>query len=540
MPRLTTYLLLTLPLLAGHAAAGEPASTPGRNLLLNGDFEDGGDALPDGWQRSWFPSDPAAPLLTRDGAAAREGRAGAGLQPRQAERWESLTQRVDGAPRGATLARLAGWVRVDASGDGAARASLSLTFPGSGPRAPPLVYRSRELPGPCDWTLLELEVPVPPGATSWTVGCAVRGGARASFDELVLTSSTAHTDLVGVTLALARGSYIIEGVKGPCENPWIEFSVPIPLGGQSPMALRVVSDPPDAVTALHVLTDRENHPLRVDTQAVRLGDLVHLTAETFVLLRDRPAGDPGSARIPQAREIDEPLRTYLLPAPGLAPGEPEVLAAARRLGRDDLDQLFTDLRSFLEYKLAHSGDGLDHALGDSQTGMAAGALWANTAASMLMASGLPTRLLACTGVDGALQEHYVLEAWTGKLGWLRLDADGSQPWSDQRNIVLRVIYPDAPRTQQNVPTFLRSHPGVFGGPDMNPFTLFWQSAETLGHFAVTLADLAAIEAASRAGMDGLTQQPAKGAQARFVAPGAVAEGGEAERVLAEIEARLGR
>ncbi len=538
MPRITACPLLALLLVAAPAAAGEPASAPGKNLLRNGDFESGREDLPEGWQRSWFASDPSAPLLTRDGDAARAGRAGAALQPRQVDRWESLTQRIDSAPRGSTAARLSGWVRLDASDGAAARASLSITFPGPGPGSPPFVYRSRELLAPCDWTQLELEVPVPPGATAWTVGCAVRGGARASFDELTLTSSTGPTDLVGVILAVARGSYVIEAVKGPCAEPWIEFSVPLPLGGQTPLALRLMTDPPGSVTALRLLSERENRPLHVDTRGVKPGDILRLTAESFVLLADRPAGNPADARVPQARRVPDALREHLVPGPGMAPEDPAVAVAAQRMEHDDVGQLFGELRAFLEYKLSHSGDGLDHAKGDARTGMAAGAFWANLAASLLMANGLPTRLLACTGVDGALQEHYVLEAWCEKLGWLRLDADGSQPWSDQRNIVLRVVYPDAPRTLQNVPTFLRAHPGVFGGPDMNPFTLFWQSAETLGAFALTRAELAALETAAREGFEGLTQAAAEGSPVRFAPQGA--EGGGAARLLAEVEARLGR
>jgi len=536
-PHALLAALLALPGTA--AAAGEPAPVPApaRNLLRNGDFETGKDSVPDGWSRGWFASDPAAPRLTRDAADARAGRAGAGLQPRQDQRWESLTQRVDDAPRGATLAHLSGWVRVDASESGDARASLSLTLPAPEQGAPPLIYRSREVAGPSDWQQLVIDAPVPPGSTGWSVGCAVRGGARACFDELTLTASEGPTDLVGTVLAVARSSYVIEAVKGECADPWIEFSVPLPLGGQTPLGLRLLCDPPEALTSMHLVADRENRALHVDTRGVKRGDIVHLTAETVVLLHDEGPGDLPEAKVPAARRIPEPLRLHLKPAPGLAPDDPGIQAAARKLNREDLDILFSDMRTFLDYKLSHSGDGLDHALGEMRTSMSACAYWANITGSLLMACGLPTRLLACTGVEGALQEHYVLETWSEKLGWTRLDPT-AKPWSDTRNIVLRVIYPDAPRTQDNVPTFVASNPGIAGSPEMNPVTLFWQAGETLGAFALTRAELAALEGSARSGFEGLVSEPAGTPRVRF-APAAPAADSGTGRVLEAVAERLG-
>jgi Transglutaminase-like superfamily len=537
MPRSHHRLLAALLALAAAAGAGEPVpAAAGRNLLRNGDFESGKDSVPEGWTRGWFASDPGAPLLSREAAAARAGQAGAALQARQAQRWESFSQRIDSPPRGATVARLSGWVRVDAAAAGDARASLSLTIPAPDPGAPPLVYRSVEVPGPSEWQQLVVEAPVPPGSRGWSVGCAVLGAARASFDELTLTASEDETDLVGTVLAVARSSYVIEGIKGDCADPWIEFSIPLPLGGQTPLAVRLISDPPGAVTGMHLVPDRENRALHVNTRAVKRGDIVHLTAESVVLLHDDGPGDLVSARVPAARRIPEPLRTHLNGAPGLLPDDPDVLAAARKMNQDDLGALFTDMRAFLEYKLSHSGDGMDHALEEMRTGMSACAYWANITGSLLMACGLPTRLLACTGVEGGLQEHYVLETWTEKLGWTRVDATAT-PWSDTRNIVLRVIYPDAPRTRDNVPTFLAANPGVFGGPDMNPVTLFWQAGETLGAFPLTRAELAALESAARAGFESLASTPADGARVTF-APGAPAAGGTG-RVLDTTAARLG-
>src|SRR5262249_60490433 len=110
---------------------------------------------------------------------------------------------------------------------------------------------------------------------------------------------------------------------------------------------------------------------------------------------------------PAAWKGPPPAKLHLPPSPGLPPDDPAVRSAADKLSHDDFASLFTDLRGFLEYKLAHSGDGQDHAIRESQHDMAAGARWANLTASVLMACGVPTRLLACTGLDGSLQERYV-------------------------------------------------------------------------------------------------------------------------------------
>jgi len=539
MPAITASLFAACLLLGPPAQAGEAVAA--RNLLRNGDFEAGSPELPESWQKGWLGPGASEAGITRDRDAAHAGRAGLALSPRQDERWDAVVQPVDAAPRTATMAHLAGWVRLDGPA-GAARASLTLSFPSPGVpgrAGPPLVYRSRELLGPCDWTLLELDAPVPPGCTGWTVGCAARGAARASFDELLLTAAETPTDLVGTTLAVARGNYSIEALQGACDEPWVEFSIPLPIGGQTPLALRVVSEPPDAVASLRLVPDRENRPLRVQCRPVHPGDVLKLTAETLVLLHDRPLGDLAAARLPAAQKVPAALKPHLLPAPGLRPGDKEMRDAADRLSHDNLGALFTDLRSFLEYKLAHSGDGQDHAIRELQHTMSGGARWANLAASLLMASGVPTRLLACTGVDGALQEHYILEAWTEKLGWTRLDPTGVFPWGDTRNIVLRVVYPDSPRTQDEVPAFVNAAKCIFGAPDMNPLTLDWQSAETLGSFALPRAELAGLEAAARTAYEGLAKEAASGARMIWVpAPGKASEAEATQRLREAVAARV--
>jgi hypothetical protein len=538
----TTVALLAVLLLAAPAAARDELIP--RNLLHNGDFEVGTPELPDGWQKSWFGSDPAAPALTREREAAHAGRAGAALRPR-GEHWTALQQTIDDAPKSATLAHLAAWVRLQSAD---ARASLTISFPAPGEPGrsdPPSVYRSRELSGPCEWTLLELEAPVPEGCTSWTVGCAARtagapGESQASFDDVQLSASDSATELVGATLAVARGSYSIEATKGACDEPWVEFSIPLPLGGQTPLALRVISEPPGAVQSLRLMPDRENRPLRVQCKPVRPGDVIKLTAETVVLLHDRPPVALNQVRLPAAQKVPPPVKAHLLAAPGLRPDDPTVRAAADKLSRDDLASLFTDLRGFLEYKLAHSGDGQDHAIHESQHDMAVGSRWANLTASVLMACGVPTRLLACTGIDGSLQERYVLEAWTEKLGWTRLDPFGEFPWGDTRNIVLRVIYPDAPRTAENIPTFVLGADGIFGAPDMNPVTLDWQAAETLGSFALPRAELAALEGSARAAYEALAKTPATDSRVTWLSAPGKDESEPFARVRAALAERLGR
>ena len=139
------------------------------------------------------------------------------------------------------------------------------------------MFRSRSVEGPSDWKKVEVEAPVPAGAKKWMVRCGVEGRGRVSFDDVALASSKEKGELLGATLAVGEGKYRVQA-QSNAEDPWIRFSIPFPFEWQTPLAIRVESDPPDAVARFAVKPERENRPLEVVLKPRKRGETVRLRA----------------------------------------------------------------------------------------------------------------------------------------------------------------------------------------------------------------------------------------------------------------------
>lgn len=537
-------LLVPLALLTDRAEASpalprSPASSPAppeegaaENLLSDGGFEQGSEGSFPGWIRISPPGLDPAPTFG-EAAGARSGERAASLSTGADRGYSSFTQRIDAPPAGARAARLEGWIRAETADT---KASLMLLFyDPERPDAERLFQTARKL-APGAWTRVEIETLVPEGTTRWMVRCGILGKGAACFDDVSLVASDAAGDLVGATLAVATGKYFL--VPSGSGSAWIELSVPIPIGGQTPLAIRVASDPEDAVAEISLGSDRENFPLRVRLAPGLGRRRVALRAETLVLLRDRPLSDGSGTPLPGPRSVPADARVHLRAAPGVDAGDPLVKRTEAGFSRKDFGALVADLARFLREKLEYVGGGNQGAKECMASGKAVCTGYANVAASLLIASGVPARILACTQTEGRLQEHYVVEAWAPGIGWSRIETTmAAFPWPDSRNIVLRIVYPDAKRSPLGVPLFVATGGAREGGFDGDPKDGCWQSAETIGTYVLEAKEAEAIEAAARKACDALAQEPAKGAARRLAPPAASLPAGTrgALRVLEEAE-----
>jgi len=225
-------------ILALALVSGAIAAEPETGLLENGGFEMAKGTLPAAWRTIHPPGLARAPDFARAAKGAHTGEACASLSAHEATGYSSFTQIVD-APAGATLARLEGWIRVEAE---AVKATLILIFfDPDRPETEKLLQTTGKLEAGT-WKRVEIEAPVPAGATKWMVRCGIQGAGSASFDDISLTASKEKLDLVPATPAVGRGRYFLvpRADKGDC---WVELSIPFPFEMQTPLALRVKSDP---------------------------------------------------------------------------------------------------------------------------------------------------------------------------------------------------------------------------------------------------------------------------------------------------------
>jgi transglutaminase-like putative cysteine protease len=361
----------------------------------------------------------------------------------------------------------------------------------------------------------------------------------AAFDDVSLTWSEEKLDLADAVLAETHGKYFVVPGGG---SPSITLSIPFPFGGQTPLALWVESEPPDAVARLEVKKDRDNRPLRVVLRPQLGKGKVRLRVNTLTLLRDRPISGADGVRL-AAGKVPEEAKVHLRAARGVDSGDPRIREIAAKFSRKDAGALIDDLSAFLKEKLKYEGGGDQGARSCIRTGQAVCTGYANTAAALLIAAGMPARVLACTPLEGKTQEHYIVEAWAPGPGWLRIETTmAAFPWSDSKNLILRIIYPDAPRSPANVPLFFELAGAAGGGFDGDPGDGCWQSADTHARLLLDRAELDAIEKAARRGFEACAAKPVPGSRTRFLPPAEKIDGlrERGRRLLEEVDRRAGR
>jgi hypothetical protein len=299
--------------------------------------------------------------------------------------------------------------------------------------------------------------------------------------------------------------------------------------------VNVSSIPSGMVAGLAVLEDRENRPLKILFAPIGVGDTVTFRVETFTLLRDRPLADGKGVAIANAAKVPKNVELHLKSAPGIDVDAPAVKKAAAALARKDFASLMMSLSERLRDDLEYSDvSGLGQGAKDClASGKAVCTGFANTAAAILIAAKVPTRILACTQLSSRLQEHYIVEAWGGELGWSRMESTMKRfPYPDSDNLVLRIVYPDAKRSRGNVPLYSDAS----GNLDCS-FNLgadkCWQGGEQLATATIDAADVAAIEAAVRERFERLVKTPEQGAKLLLFDPTLASSLGENGRAALE-------
>ncbi len=504
-------LLVVVLLVSVAAVSAVSAVSAGENLLRNGGFEEGGDGSFAGWASVWPPFLKDPPRFSRLAEEPHGGGSCARIEVSGPGGYSSLTQVVESPPAGAAVARLEGWIRAE---KGTAASFILIFFDPEDPARETLVQTPR-VADSARWVKTEIESLVPAGTKKWMVRSGIAGKGAAAFDDVSLTWSANRPDAVEAVLAAGRSRYVIAPAAAGRECS-ITFSVPFPFGGQTPLALRVESDPPDAITRLEARKDRENRPLRVTVRTPERKEPVKLRVETLALLRDRPAADGAGAALASRENIPPDVAVHLRPAPGVEASDGKVLDIAGRLPRVDAKTLLERVAELLRENLKYEGGGNQGAKHCLETGQAVCTGYANVGAAVLAAAAVPARILACTGLEGKLQEHYIVEAWAPGPGWLRLESTmAAFPWPDSMNLVLRIVYPDSPRSPLNVPLYFELQGASGGGFDGDPGDGCWQSAETLGRFLVERKDVEAIERAARKAFEDLAAKPAPKSAVRF-------------------------
>lgn len=479
-----------------------------KNRLQNPSFESGGRTL-SGWMRIWPRKISAAsPGFAPTRTLPREGDRAAVIDVAFEKGYSSLTQSISLTARTRSV-HFEGWARIeDPTRTG--WASLVIAFDGAKlpERAPGSLVKSNRVVAGKHWQRISIDASVPDGATRLLARCGVIGPCRAAFDHVSLRTS-AHPIESG-KMAIAIGDYAATSMSAT-EEPYVRVSIPLAIGGQTPLAIRVTSDPPESVRGLSTLADRENRPLEIRLRPMEAAETIALRVETWTMLRDRKLSDGKNVALPNPRgRLPETVALHVASAPGVEIEAPIVIAAGKALEVGDLATTMQSLIDLLSQRLDDEGGGNQGAVSCLASGKGVCTGYANTAAAVLNSRGIPTRIVACTFADRRLQEHYLVETWTKTLGWSRCEPQGGFPYGDTRAMVLRIVYPDSWRSSGNVPLYLDAATGVEASRRSSE-RMAWQSGRSMGSFAIPVKGFTKLEKRARAAFEALSRQPHEGA-----------------------------
>ncbi|MBC8404639.1 MAG: transglutaminase domain-containing protein [Planctomycetes bacterium] len=524
MKKLATWVLGFFVPIAGVIFAAPIAAAAQENLLQNGDFEKGAASPVHGWHQIYPPTiQKPAPFFGRIKVKPKSEELGVGkaksgesygvIETNKPGGFSSLTQ--TGKFKGKNnLISFSSWLRVDEIGAGSAAYLIVLFMDGDGNSLG--MKQSRRLTSVGDWKQLQLETVIPEGAEEWMVRCGIMGQARVGFDDAQLITSKIKGDLVAMELAVHHGDYIVRTPFAKKEA-WVALSIPFPFERQSPLAIKVTTDPPEMVERLEIFEDRENRPLRVVMKKMARGDVVKVHVETLTMVSDRATSDGSEVKLANPKKVPKEIRQHLQAAPGVDAKDKRIKGIADGFDRKDFASLMNDVKAYLKANLKYDGGNPQGATDCLDLGKAVCTGYANVAASLLIAADVPTRILACTQLSGRLQEHYIVEAWTPDLGWSRMESTmAAFPWSDSSNLILRVVYPDSERSQVDVPLFVEVSNGAIGGFRMDPKDTCWQGADHLSGMLMSDKGFAAVEATARKNFEALIKKPSAGEWVRLV------------------------
>jgi Transglutaminase-like superfamily len=491
-------------LLAFSGAAFANAPEP-ENRLQNADFETGGKQSVSDWQ-TIYPTAIANPAPTF-GVTTMSPHGGerAGLIRVDYEGgYSSFTQNI-ALDKKARSIHFEVYGRIEEPRNGAASIMIFFTVPGHKDGGE--MVQSKRLTNEKEWTKLTIDAAVPVGATEATVRCGVFGPCVAAFDDAVFLAT--EKESVGVKLAVAHGDYKVTA-KGGAKS-LAKVSIPFPLGGQTPLAIRVTCEPAGVVADIAIDKDRENRPAKLRFSGLKGGDSATFRIETLALIRDREVSTGEGVALTAKPKIPKDVKPHLEKAPGLDIDAPAIKKLAGGVAKKDFGSVMNGVAKLLDEKLEYEGGENQGAIECLESGKAVCTGYANVGASLLIASGVPSRVLACVTLGSRLQEHYIIEGWTEKLGWCRMESTAAQfPWKDSENLVLRIVYPDAARSPFDVPLYKEGSNDLDLSFRMGDDTC-WQGGDTLETFALDHAAVAAIEKAARARFEQLVKTPAPGA-----------------------------
>jgi hypothetical protein len=423
----------------------------GINLLQNSDFEEGTDHVPSHW---FFGTYASAQNMSWSRSVSYQGQASICVvnHDKYNKKPISWKQNIMDFPVNRELL-LSGYIKTEkVSSDGIVAISIRAEDEAGGLVACANTYDVYQIVGTCDWTEVKASVAIPPEAEEIEVAAFLYGTGHVWFDSIQLivgeeTDSSSYSPFRGLSgpgIAAAVGRFQIIAEQD-VETARIAFPIPLAFEDQVPIFFEIHSQPGDAVRKVVIKKrDEYNWVVEVTFNSLRGDYTVNLEWVSYILIRDHDYSQMSDAEIPKKEELPEEVCCWLASTVSVQADHPEIQEKAKEIRGDSTNVIEIAQKTARFLKTIK--------LGEYYTLDAVTALWeggsctsyANLAAALLRANGIPARVLAVIPTyASALQTHYIVEFFVPEYGWVRFESTHRRiPWKPYNDVVVAVVMPE--------------------------------------------------------------------------------------------------
>ncbi len=230
-------------------------------------------------------------------------------------------------------------------------------------------------------------------------------------------------------------------------SPKIAFPIPVEFSDQVPIYIEFSSEPQDHIVGItYKKRDKYNWIAEVTLKSLKKGEYVDIKWDGYVFIRDHDYSKlPEGAKILKTEELSEEMRQWLVPTTCVQVNDTEIQEAAVKIKgkHTDIMKIARETAKFLgSIERGRSFKSLDAVEALHNGGSCTS--YANLAAALLRANGIPTRILACYPTwEFPLCTHYIVEFYVPEYGWIRFESTRSKiPWKPYKDVIVAVVRPE--------------------------------------------------------------------------------------------------
>ncbi len=305
--------------------------------------------------------------------------------------------------------------------------------------------------GTHDWTEVNTIVVASEEAVEVQVLAFMVGTGHVWFDDIYLVvgkeaeSFSFRGGMEGPGIAHAYGRFQIMA-HGDISSPQIAFPIPLAFADQVPIYFEIRSQPENVLKDV-VFTQRDEYNWIAELTfcALDARDCVDVEWDCYVLIREHDYSDlPEYVELPSKEELPEDVLHWLESTVCVQVENAEIQEKAKDI-RGESTNLMEIARKTAEF-LGTIEQGHCRSLDAVEALHEGGSCtsYANLAAALLRANGIPTRILAVYPTWApSLVTHYIVEFYVPEYGWVRFESTlGKIPWKPYRDVVVAVVTPE--------------------------------------------------------------------------------------------------